>query len=90
MNSRSLKIFFLFSIIVLLFTFACNAPFLAGTPGSTQNPSAPSQAGTPVPNTGSGNNPSTPTVELSSTPPPINHLTTSSGYNTKRNFILRC
>ena len=43
MNNRSFKALSWFSIIVLFFTFACNAPFLAGTPGSTQNPSCPPQ-----------------------------------------------
>lgn len=75
MNDRAIKAVSWISILLLLLSFACNAPFLASSPVSTQVPSNTSIP-TPVvaPNSTTGNIPSKPTTEPSSTPPPINHV----------------
>jgi hypothetical protein len=72
MKNRSFKVLTWFFVIVLLFTFACNAPFLAGAPTSSQISTLTSQNA--IPATVNGNNPSTPVPESSSTPPPVNHV----------------
>jgi len=72
MRNPSFKALNWFFVIVLLLTFACNAPFLAGPPTSSQISTLIPQ--NTVPATVNGNNPSTPTPESSSTPPPVNHI----------------
>ena len=72
MRNRSFKALTWLFVIVLLFTFACNAPILAGTPTSSQISTLTSQ--NTVPATVNGSNPSTPAPESSSTPPPVNHV----------------
>jgi len=74
LKNRSLKALSCFSVIVLLFTFACNAPFLVSGQGST--PISPGSTQNVVPSGSNGNNPSTSTPESTSTPPPVNHTTT--------------
>ena len=72
MNNRMFKAFTW--LIIILFTFACNAPFLIGTPTSIQV--SPVVIQNTNPSSDNGTNPSTPTLESTSTPPPINHITT--------------